>query len=98
MEMIKGIAGCGGYACGVLRQIARAPAARPEAAGTPEMEWEKAEAARRAAAAWMRDQSEQRRAQGRTEEAKALLNQAKEIYDEPRFAEDYAMLDALLQG
>ncbi len=37
-------------------------------------------------------------AQGRTEEAKALLNQAKEIYDEPRFAEDYAMLDALLQG
>ena len=27
-----------------------------------------------------------------------LLNQAKEIYDEPRFAEDYAMLDALLQG
>lgn len=86
MEMIKGIAGCGGYACGVLRQIVRAPAARPEAAGTPEMEWEKAEAARRAAAAWMRDQSEQRRAQGRTEEAD-ILDVHRAMLTDPDFSD-----------
>ena len=86
MEMIKGIAGCGGYACGVLREIVRTPGARPEAAGTPEMEWEKAEAARHAAAAWMRDQSEQRRAQGRTEEAD-ILDVHRAMLTDPDFSD-----------
>ena len=72
MEMIKGIAGCGGYACGVLKRIVRAAAVREGPAGTPEEEWNKVLDARCAAAAWMQSQAEQRRAQGRAEEADVL--------------------------
>lgn len=72
MEMIKGIVGCGGYACGVLRRIIRAPAVYEGPIGTLEEEWNKALEARRAAAVWMQDQARQRRTQGRTEEADVL--------------------------
>lgn len=86
MGMVKGITGCSGYACGVLKKISPPSTEFDGTKGTPEEEWAKVLDARQAAADWLQGQAAECRTRGGTEEADILCVHRSMLTD-PDFAD-----------